>query len=453
MPSSRPVDPAPVIDDTTCLIGGVRREGNGDLAGSWNPSNGELVDSFAVADGGDVADAVSAASAAALHWRNVSLTTRGAVVAAWADAIERERDALVSLIQAEIGLTAAEARADLDEGVRWLRALDRSPPGEPLGHLGLVTTGISPIAVPVTRIGAGLIAGNTIVWRPPLAASVVSTAVASHAQDLPAGALNVVLGDTDVALALAEQRLAGLHVVSDAVQARRICGHGFSAGNRVYGELSGFSSVVVLATADLELAARELVRAAFRCAGQASAAVKRVIVEPPIYAELCAQLAVHAARLRVGDTADESVDMGPLSDARSAQAMADRVNEMLTAGCRAVIGSSRLGELGESFFAATVLAVPAGASMPDGARGPVVAVAPAEGADAIRRLAGAPVAAGILCDDVERAGLLAEQLDATTIRLGSPPSPHVHETLFGRRASTRPAGGRYPLVTLRRVSE
>jgi hypothetical protein len=82
-----------------------------------------------------------------------------------------------------------------------------------------------------------------------------------------------------------------------------------------------------------------------------------------------------------------------------------------------------------------------------------VAVAPAEGADAIRRLAGAPVAAGILCDDVERAGLLAEQLDATTIRLGSPPQPHVHETLFGRRASTRPAGGRYPLVTLRRVSE
>ena len=452
MPSSEPASATPSSYDTCCLIGGVRREGNGAIAGSWNPSDGSLVDSFAMATDLDLSEAVSAAAAAAETWAHTPPATRHALIVAWLDAIEAA-SGLVDLIGREIGLTAAQAQAELSYGTHESRELAPSISSKQLGHIALVTTGISPIAVPLPRVAAALLAGNTVVWRPPLDLSVASVELAALAFDLPAGVLNVILGDSQLGHALAAAPVAGVHIVSRIGQARRLCGEALAAGNRVYGEISGSSSVIVLPPADLQSIAEEVVHAGSFFAGQASGAVKRVVVDQSIYDDFSERLAALTAALHVGDTADGSVEMGPLADPRTAQTVADDVRNSLAVGCRAIAGGSRLHAVGESFFAPTVLSIPAKETyVPEIAAGPVVMIAAGDGVESMSLLAAAPVTVAIMGGNLDLARALANRLDAATVQIGSLPKPHLHETLFGERAVTFAPGGRYPLTQRRSVT-
>ena len=259
--------------------------------------------------------------------------------------------------------------------------------------------------------------------------------LAHAAQGLPAGALNLLLGGDDVALLLARSRLAGLHVIGAAETARRLCREALEVGTRVYAEVAGIAAVVVLADADLDEAAQAVAGSAFGLAGQRSGAVKRVVVEAAALDRFVDRLAVHARQLAVGDPSDDATRMGPLRDAASARRTHEIVEALTSAGTPCHAGGTPLPDLGEAFFAPTVLGrpLPGGQALPPEA-GPVVDVVPADDPSSLTRLSSGALAVGILTSDVERAQRLAEGLDSPSVVIGSLPATGVHETLFGQRS-------------------
>src|SRR5581483_518153 len=94
---------------------------------------------------------------------------------------------------------------------------------------------------------------------------------------------------------------------------------------RVTLELGGKSANVVFADADLEKAAAAAPYAVFDNAGQDCCARSRILVENSVYDEFLGLLVDATRRLEVGDTEDESTEMGPLISAAHRETVASFV--------------------------------------------------------------------------------------------------------------------------------
>jgi len=84
------------------------------------------------------------------------------------------------------------------------------------------------------------------------------------------------------------------------------------SGMRTQLELGGKNPVVVLEDADLDLAVKATLRAAFACAGQWCTSTSRAIVTRPVAEEFTQRVVNGARELVVGDGLKQETDMGPV---------------------------------------------------------------------------------------------------------------------------------------------
>ena len=106
-------------------------------------------------------------------------------------------------------------------------------------------------------------------------------------------------------------------------------------------ELGGKNGVVVLADADLDLAADGILWSAFGTTGQRCTACSRVIVERSVVEPLLERLERRARGMRLGSGLDETTDVGPLINAGAVDKVAGYIDvgrgegELVTGGGRA----------------------------------------------------------------------------------------------------------------------
>jgi acyl-CoA reductase-like NAD-dependent aldehyde dehydrogenase len=318
------------------LIGG-RLRGGDEVVADINPAAPDEAVAMVTLAGPDLAgEAVDAAAAAFPAWRDTPPPARGEVLRRAADRVDERADKIGRDLAREEGKTLVEAVGETRRAaaiIRYYAAQTLEPDGEtypshsalvflyarrePLGVVAAITPWNFPIAIPAWKIGPALAFGNTVVWKPaeivPLTATHLATAL--HDAGLPDGVLNLVLGrgsavgDTLVTHERVEAvTFTGSNPVGRAIQLKAT-----EAGKKVQLELGGKNPAVVLADADLDLAAEQVARGAFLSAGQKCTATSRVIVEQPVLEELGERVAALARSWPVGDPLDESTKVGPLS--------------------------------------------------------------------------------------------------------------------------------------------
>jgi aldehyde dehydrogenase (NAD+) len=86
---------------------------------------------------------------------------------------------------------------------------------------------------------------------------------------------------------------------------------------RVHLELGGKNAVIVLADADLDLAAEGIIWSAFGTSGQRCTAASRVIVHDKVYGELQSKLVAAAEKMRLGPGWEPDTDVGPVINERA----------------------------------------------------------------------------------------------------------------------------------------
>ncbi len=107
-------------------------------------------------------------------------------------------------------------------------------------------------------------------------------------------------------------------------------------------ELGGGDPAIVLADAEISMAAQKTAMGIASYAGQRCDAVKLVIVEEPIYEEFKKALVEELSKLKVGDPRDKTTDVGPLIDESSVNDMLEAIREAEAYGCKILYGGRRL---------------------------------------------------------------------------------------------------------------
>ena len=206
-----------------------------------------------------------------------------------------QRLALGALIVREGRKVWAEALADVDEAVDYLRFYARSAVHwhtvlrdrlQPLGVAAVIAPWNFPLAIPCGMTAAALAAGNAVLLKPAEQTPAIGSALATllHASGVPPDALIYVPGDGQVGAALVANDQVDLiaftgswqvgsqiFYTSAQVPTRRL--------RRVIAETGSKNPIVVTASADLDTAIEGILRSAFGHAGQKCSACSRVLVD------------------------------------------------------------------------------------------------------------------------------------------------------------------------------
>jgi succinylglutamic semialdehyde dehydrogenase len=305
-----------------------------DLLESRSPADpSDVLGRFPVA-GADLVDAAVARCRAAFPpWRDLDAQARAAALRRFAAEVDGRREELARLIAREVGKALWEARAEaalvpakvevtLGEGLRFSETLEAGSGARstfhPRGVMAVLGPFNFPAHLPNGHIVPALATGNTVVFKPSEKAPAVGAwlAEAWRAAGLPHGVLEVVHGaaDTGCELALHPGVDAVLFTGSYAVGRALAAAALDQPGKLLALEMGGKNAMVVLADADLELAAVEAALSMCASTGQRCTSLSRLFVEETVVDAFQARLVPLLEGLRIGAPLDEETFMGPLVD-------------------------------------------------------------------------------------------------------------------------------------------
>lgn len=469
----RPCYPAVIVSTRTYqnLIGGEwvpARDGR--TFANLNPADTrETVAHYPLSGQAEAAAAIAAAQAAFPGWAAATPPARGRILSKASQILEGRKAELAELLTREEGKTLAEATGEVQRAVDIFRffggfsytlggsTIPHDLPGnllytrrEPLGVVSLITPWNFPIAIPAWKLAPALVAGNAVVLKPASQAPALALELAKALTEagLPKGVLNVVTG---------EGRAVGAELANHpAVTALSFTGsHG--VGSQIYQQLArrmaraqmemgGKNPTLVLADADLDLAARLVAIAGFGLTGQACTATSRVIVEQSVAEAFTARLIEKARAIVPGPGLKPGVTMGP---AVSEAQLAGNLNYVRIAqdeGAALLYGGSRLtdGEFAHGWFMQPTIL---GNVRPD-ARiaceevfGPVVGIIPVANFDealAVANGVDVGLSASLVTRDLKKAMIYAERIEAGVVKINQISTGLALQAPFGgvKRSST-----------------
>lgn len=309
-----------------------------------------------------VDEAVQAAKKAQPAWEKRPAIERARYLRAISEKLRANAEMLARLISEEQGKILPLARVEvnftadyIDYMAEWARRIegeiltsDRAGESiflvrKPIG----VTAGILPWNFPffliARKMAPALITGNTIVIKSseetPLNAFAFAKLVAETG--LPAGVFNLVSGSgATTGAALAGHRDVGLISFTGSVETgRKIMQTASGNLTRVNLELGGKAPAIVLADADLDLAAKAVYESRVINTGQVCNCAERVYVHRAVKDAFVDRITRLMRETRYGDPlAREDLHMGPLINRTSLEKVAAMVGRARDAGAEIVTG-------------------------------------------------------------------------------------------------------------------
>jgi aldehyde dehydrogenase (NAD+) len=346
--------------------------------------------------------AVAAAAAAFEGWRATPAPVRGKMLFTALDFMEREKEELARLLTREEGKTVKEAAGEIQRTLNILeytagfgrRIGGETLPSElahnfgytlrqPLGVVACITPWNFPVAIPIWKMAPALVAGNTVVFKPATLTPATAIALVTlfERAGVPKGVVNLVLGSgaTVGNAILDDEAVRAVSFTGSNEVGAELYARAARRMIRAQCEMGGKNPVVVMADADLDLAADATAAGAFGSTGQRCTATARVIVEEEIADSFVERLVARAKRVRVGNGLTSDVDMGPAVDQAQLDTDLRYVGIGQEEGARLLCGGARLqdGERGHGFYVEPAVfdhATPAMRLCQEEVFGPVVAV-------------------------------------------------------------------------------
>lgn len=340
-----------------------------------NPATGEILAHFSRATREDAIKAIDAAEQAFPSWRRTPAPKRGEIIHRAAQILRERKEALGAIVSQEMGKVIAEGRGDVQEAIdffEYIAGEGRRLFGEtttselqdkfamtvrqPIGVVGCITPWNFPIAIPAWKLGAALVSGNTVVFKPASLTPLCAARLVGILEEagIPAGVLNLVTGPADP---------VGVEIVENPrVRSISFTG-GVPAGTDVYSraarllkkvelELGGKNPQIVMDDANIDLAVEGVIFGAFGTAGQRCTATSRLLVQEKVYAEMLEKLITRARALKLGNPLDPDVDVGPLSSKSQEETVLSYIEIGKQEGARLLFGGRKLtgGAYDQGFF-------------------------------------------------------------------------------------------------------
>ena len=429
---------------------------DGDLVDVRSPFDGAVVGRVVQARREHADAAIAAAVKAFGTTRRLPAFERQRVLRRVSAAIAERRDEFARTIVQEAGKPIKLARIEVDRAVFTFNVAAEEATriyGEylpldwqeftagrwgivkryPLGPIAAITPFNFPLQLVAHKAAPAIAAGCSMVLKPAPQTPLSSLLLAECIQQAgwPDGGLNVLpLSNDDAGLLVTDERIklitfTGSTAVGWDIKRR-------AGKKKVALELGGNAGAIVHSDADLSYAAERCVTGAFVYAGQSCISVQRILVEQSVYGKFTDLLVEGVKKLRTGDPAEESTDVGPLIRESDAVRVTSWVEEAARSGARLMCGGGRT----KSVVNPTVLT----STRPEmkvncqEIFGPVVTVEPYQTFDeALRRINNSNygLQAGLFTRDVKLLFQAYDELEVGALIAGDIPSFRIDHMPYG----------------------
>lgn len=331
-----------------------------------NPANKEnVIGCFQQSGVEDVRKAIESASKAFEDWKRYPPAKRAQILSRALILLKERKGNLARDLTLEEGKTLKESGAEIESAIKEMefqigegcRLFGKTSPSEkekvfsytmrqPLGVVSALSPWNFPVNVPCRKIIPALAAGNTVVFKPasftPLSGLRLVEIFVSAG--IPKGVLNFVtgsgseIGDEMVA----NPSIKAVSFTGSTEVGLRINKIASQNMTKVQLEMGGKNPAVVLEDADLELAADNILLAAYSCSGQWCTSTSRAILIEEIAGEFIDILVEKVKKIKVGDGLNPDISMGPLAGESQLKKVMEYIETGKKEGAKIIAGGKRM---------------------------------------------------------------------------------------------------------------
>ncbi|ASP28001.1 glyceraldehyde-3-phosphate dehydrogenase [Spiroplasma corruscae] len=335
---------------------------NGEWLEVLDPFKNEVAGKVTALKAEDIEHAFKSARAAQESWEKTDLVKRIELLHNFRNVLLKNKDEIAAVMTSEISKSLKDS---LTEVVRTVELIDftleeakRMEPlsmtGEGMGaknKIGIfsrvakgVILAISPFNYPfnlaLAKIVPALVMGNTVVFKPATAGSLVGALIGelSIQANFPKGIFNVVTGrGREIGDIITTNKEIDMISFTGSVSIGNNIKEKGSSKDLVL-ELGGKDPALVLDDLDLHNYAKQIVDGAFGYSGQRCTAIKRVITTNKIADKLVPLLIDNINKLTVGSPY-ENKDITPVIDQKSADFIKGLVDDAKTKKAKILVGN------------------------------------------------------------------------------------------------------------------
>ena len=339
------------------------------IDGRWVPSSGSGLitvispvteEPVATVPRGKVDDIDKAAQAAARafpSWSTSSVEERAAIFRKLARLTEARSEELTRTIVTELGYPITLARRSQVAGgveeldliaevlgeIEWTETMGTTRLERvPSGVVGAITAWNAPFRSVISKAGAAMAAGCTVVLKPsgvaPLTAFIFAEMCAEAG--LPPGVFNLVSGPgSEVGEAIARHPLIDMVSLTGSVPAgQRVMEVASASVKRMHLELGGKSANIIFGDVDFTHAINDGIDDAMRNAGQVCGGLTRMLVPADRLEEAEAIAVRKAESLVIGDPFDPATTLGPVATRSARDSIRGYIDHGIKEGLRLLTG-------------------------------------------------------------------------------------------------------------------
>ncbi|MBX6352618.1 MAG: CoA-acylating methylmalonate-semialdehyde dehydrogenase [Thermoflavifilum sp.] len=299
-----------------------------------NPATEEVLAEVPLSPAADVDAAVAAAREAYDSWRRTPVPKRARIMFRFQQLLVEHWDELARLITLENGKSYKDAYGEVQRGIECVEFACGAPTllmgsqlpdiatdmesgmyRYPLGVVAGITPFNFPMMVPCWMFPLAIVCGNTFVLKPSERTPLTACRLAELLREasVPDGVFNIVHGGRDAVQRLLEHPdIRAVSFVGSQPVAEHVYRTAAAHGKRVQALAGAKNHTIVLPDADLDLAAREIIHAAFGSAGERCMACSVVVPVGEIADALVDRLVKAADEIRIGNGLDDTVLLGPV---------------------------------------------------------------------------------------------------------------------------------------------
>jgi len=319
-----------------------------------NPASGQVIARVPLSTAEEVGRAVAAAKEAFPEWRETPAVVRARAMFRLKALMEEHFEELARTVTIEHGKILDEARGEVRRAIENVEVaagvpsllmgynaediaagIDEECLLQPVGVFCCVAPFNFPAMVPFWFLPYAIACGNTYIVKPSEICPISQNRLFEllDAIDLPPGVVNLVNGSKEVVDALlAHPDVAGVSFVGSTPVGRYIYATAAAHGKRAQCQAGAKNALVVMPDAPLGPTVAAILTSAFGTAGQRCLAGALVLAVGEIYEPLKERLVEAAARLKVGDGLDESVQMGPVISRKALERIHGYIEKGLAEG-------------------------------------------------------------------------------------------------------------------------
>lgn len=341
-----------------------------------NPATGELLKSFEALNDTEIDAKLDLAQRAFEEYRQTSLETRSKYLFKAADILEQNKADFAKTMTLEMGKTYKSAIAEVEKCALVCRYYAEHAPNflanvsvdtdatnsfvcyQPLGIILAVMPWNFPFWQVFRFAAPALMAGNAGILKH--ASNVPQCAIAIEEIFLRAGFPKGVfqtflIGAAKVKDIIADDRVKAATLTGSEPAGMSLAANAGTQIKKTVLELGGSDPFIVLASADLEVAATNATNSRMLNNGQSCIAAKRFIVVETVADKFEKLLLEKFAALKVGDPMLPETDIGPLATPDILKDLDQQVKVAIQNGAKVLFGGNSINNRPGNFYQPTIL--------------------------------------------------------------------------------------------------